>query len=123
MTEQQLFERWQYDVHPEDGDAMIVDASGFIVAELRVTDGGAEALARHIVRLHNAHQPVAPDARKELACVHCGSTDILIDAYALWNPETGQAELHSVFDNWVCQGCDDQDAMITERSIAQGVEA
>jgi len=41
-----------------------------------------------------------------LHCTHCGSDDILIDAWAVWDVETQQAVLHSTYDNWYCESCE-----------------
>ena len=38
-------------------------------------------------------------------CSKCDSDDILKDAYADQNSETGQWELHSTYDHFVCETC------------------
>lgn len=42
----------------------------------------------------------------KLVCTICGSENILIDAWASWNPETQKPELHSTYENWHCVDCD-----------------
>ena len=39
-------------------------------------------------------------------CRHCGSTDILHDAYATWNAEEQRMEIESIFDMTFCKECD-----------------
>lgn len=39
-------------------------------------------------------------------CATCGSADILRDAWAGWNPLTGNWELDQVFDHAFCKECD-----------------
>lgn len=40
-----------------------------------------------------------------IECSTCGSTDVRRDAYAEWNVQTQEWELHSVYDNFVCEDC------------------
>ena len=42
----------------------------------------------------------------EPTCNSCGSTDVVRDARASWNPETGIWELGQVFDNSYCRACE-----------------
>lgn len=40
-------------------------------------------------------------------CTECGSTDVLLDAYAVWNEETQEFELLTVYDKGhYCNQCD-----------------
>lgn len=39
-------------------------------------------------------------------CRHCGSSGVLRDAWASWNPETGHWELDQVFDDGYCRSCE-----------------
>ena len=39
-------------------------------------------------------------------CRHCGSTDVLIDAWAKWDEETQKWVLDSVYENTICETCD-----------------
>ena len=39
-------------------------------------------------------------------CTHCDSDQILHDAWAVWNPDTGGFELANVFDNKFCGNCE-----------------
>jgi hypothetical protein len=57
--------------------------------------------------------------RISMVCSHCGSTEVLRDAYAEWDVETQQWELHSVFDNAICQSetCDGGETHIEEKEI------
>jgi hypothetical protein len=47
-------------------------------------------------------------------CGHCGSTEILRDAYATWNAEKQRMELESTFDMAFCRGCDGETKNIVE---------
>lgn len=42
-------------------------------------------------------------------CQSCGSTEILKDAYATWDPSTQEWVLHSVYDDMVCNDCGSRD--------------
>lgn len=44
--------------------------------------------------------------RKGYKCKHCGSEDILWDAYVRWNKELQKDEINSVFDLCFCNNCD-----------------
>lgn len=45
-------------------------------------------------------------------CKECGCEDIVFDAYAGVNPETGELELHGVYDNAYCPECDYDDITV-----------
>lgn len=38
-------------------------------------------------------------------CPHCGSDNLVIDAFASWNPALEEWELHSTYDDVVCNDC------------------
>jgi hypothetical protein len=38
-------------------------------------------------------------------CPYCKSTDILRDAFAVWEPEVEGWVLHSIYDGFVCNTC------------------
>lgn len=38
-------------------------------------------------------------------CPHCGSTDVLADAHAGWNPTTQEWELQNVYPEYFCDAC------------------
>jgi hypothetical protein len=40
-------------------------------------------------------------------CGRCGSEDVVRDAWAAWNPNTGLWELQQVFDHAVCESCEE----------------
>ena len=45
--------------------------------------------------------------KKKLICTVCGSTDILVDAYAQWNETTQKFELFETFDKGhFCNNCE-----------------
>lgn len=39
-------------------------------------------------------------------CKHCGSNDVLFDAWAQWNDETQEFELSNTFDDALCGECE-----------------
>jgi len=39
-------------------------------------------------------------------CSYCGSTDVLVDAWAKWDEETQTWVLDSVYENSICNVCD-----------------
>ena len=39
-------------------------------------------------------------------CTHCGSSDVVFDAYAEWNPETQEFEIYNTFDDSWCNECE-----------------
>jgi hypothetical protein len=49
---------------------------------------------------------MADEKRVKLVCSHCGSENVLIDAYAKWDPSTQKFKLLSTFDKGhVCDDC------------------
>lgn len=42
----------------------------------------------------------------EMRCYRCGGTDVLKDAFAVWDVETQSWDLHSTYDHAVCNTCD-----------------
>jgi len=48
----------------------------------------------------------------DIKCGHCGSTEILWDAYATWNAEKQRMELESTFDMAFCRGCDGETKVV-----------
>lgn len=38
-------------------------------------------------------------------CSHCGSEEIVFDAWSAWNEDKQQFELKQVFDNVFCEYC------------------
>lgn len=38
-------------------------------------------------------------------CTTCGSDQVLLDAWAAWNPDTQKWELSSTFDSAYCEKC------------------
>ncbi|MDD2878557.1 MAG: hypothetical protein PHZ23_15165 [Acidiphilium sp.] len=50
---------------------------------------------------------IAPaPSRVAMVCASCGSTDVMRDAWAVWNTETQEWELGNVFDDARCENCD-----------------
>ena len=45
---------------------------------------------------------------KTPTCPYCGSDEIVADALAAWNEETGDWELHSTYDTYACQACGEE---------------
>jgi hypothetical protein len=45
-------------------------------------------------------------AGSKWVCSHCGSENVLLDAWAAWNIETQSWELANVFDAAFCEDCD-----------------
>lgn len=43
----------------------------------------------------------------EPVCERCGSNDVVRDAWAAWNPETGLWDLSQVFDDGYCRACEE----------------
>ena len=42
--------------------------------------------------------------RLNYICKHCGSSDVIFDAYAQWNPESQEFVLYSISDDpWCCE--------------------
>ncbi len=49
-------------------------------------------------------------------CTKCGSTDVRLDAWAVWNTDTQQWELEQTFDQAYCNGCEG-DTSIEDEAI------
>ncbi len=43
---------------------------------------------------------------KKMVCAHCGSENVLRDAYAQWDVPQQAWVLHNTFDNSLCEYCD-----------------
>ena len=43
---------------------------------------------------------------KKQACEECGSTDVSVDACAVWSEQEQAWELSAVFDNAYCNNCE-----------------
>lgn len=43
---------------------------------------------------------------KQPVCTHCGSSEVLLDAYAVWDMEKQAWVLQNTFDAAVCEICD-----------------
>lgn len=46
-----------------------------------------------------------PEACIKIVCSDCGSENVMRDAWAVWNAETQEWELGSVFDQGFCDDC------------------
>lgn len=46
--------------------------------------------------------------RVAFVCSHCGSSDVTIDAWAVWNAETQAWELGGTLDYTHCETCDEE---------------
>ena len=55
-----------------------------------------------------------PMEKLDYKCGHCGSTDILHDAYATWNAEEQRMEVESTFDMTFCKECDSETKNVVE---------
>jgi hypothetical protein len=42
----------------------------------------------------------------KMVCDHCGSEDVLADAWASWNIESQEWELSQTFDDKYCENCE-----------------
>ena len=42
----------------------------------------------------------------QLVCNTCGDPDVVTDAWASMNPETGEMELEDAFENGWCKACE-----------------
>lgn len=49
-------------------------------------------------------------------CARCGSTNVLLDAYACWNVGTQTWELQNTFDDAVCEDCGGETSLV-EREL------
>lgn len=47
-------------------------------------------------------------------CGVCGADEIMVDAYAKWNPKTQKLELHTTFDHYICGVCNKETPGINE---------
>lgn len=47
-------------------------------------------------------------------CPHCGSDDVVVDAFASWDPIQEDWVLHSVYDYAECLTCGEDDIRIHE---------
>lgn len=56
--------------------------------------------------------------RIKIVCAHCGSDDVMRDAWAVWNEETQQWELGAVFDAAFCEKCEG-DATLEEVELVE----
>jgi hypothetical protein len=80
----------------------------------------AEALAVHMgVKLENrvmqqAPAPAAP--RVTIRCSRCQSTDVMRDAWAVWDDDAQAWELGTVFDAGHCDACEG-DARLVEQPL------
>ena len=48
-------------------------------------------------------------------CVRCGSNDVVRDAWAVWNPVTGLWELRKVFDQAMCETCEESTELVWKK--------
>ena len=51
---------------------------------------------------------VEPDQLERPRCRSCGSTDVLRDAYACWDVDRQEWELHSCYDLYRCESCEEE---------------
>lgn len=60
---------------------------------------------------------------REPVCSHCGSNDVLFEAYAVYNPERAGFELSNTFDKWqFCQVCEGECSVVwRDRNTSQEV--
>jgi hypothetical protein len=57
-----------------------------------------------------------------MVCGHCGSEDVLRDAYAEWDKGSQRWEIRTVFDQAVCETCGGE-TRIAEKPISRTVPA
>jgi predicted RNA-binding Zn-ribbon protein involved in translation (DUF1610 family) len=57
------------------------------------------------------------DTRIRFVCPDCGSHNVLRDAYAEWNEQAQEWELHGVYDNFTCDDCGENDIDPEEEEI------
>lgn len=55
----------------------------------------------------------APPPPFKYVCSHCGSDDVLRDAWASWNPDARRWECDEVFDEAHCCQCDGRTSLKT----------
>ena len=48
---------------------------------------------------------------KQYFCKHCGSSDILFDAFAKWNAESQAFEVYDIYDDSFCRECDGENTV------------
>ena len=53
-----------------------------------------------------------PDKMERPTCVCCGSPIVLRDAFANWDVDSQQWVLHSVYDFYYCEACDETTEVI-----------
>ena len=46
------------------------------------------------------------------SCRTCGSTNVVVDAWAVWNPEAGFYELEQTFDHAHCHACGEETKLV-----------
>ena len=106
-----------------DGIEMALRALGFNKAVEDHRQFGIHTAHETIAAQHGKHwNPVEFEhiemaggcvmSMKKPICFNCGSDDILSDAYASWDSIAGAWVLHAAYENWVCLGCEDQDASL-----------
>lgn len=49
-----------------------------------------------------------PDQMESPHCRSCGSTEILRDAYACWDQDRQEWVLHSCYDLYRCESCEEE---------------
>lgn len=55
-------------------------------------------------------------------CSECGSDNVLVDAFASWNPDTQRYELDNIYDQWQCFNefaCDSNDTQVDWVEVQQ----
>ncbi len=57
-------------------------------------------------------------ARVKMVCAHCGSRNVVRDAWAEWDFENQCWELAAVFDAAHCEDCD-WDVSVVEKEVEQ----
>ena len=50
------------------------------------------------------------------SCRTCGSTNVVVDAWAAWNVEAGLYELESTFDHAHCHACDGETKLVWQQA-------
>ncbi len=51
---------------------------------------------------------VEPDQSERPRCRSCGSTEILRDAYAIWDVDRQEWVLNSCYDLYRCENCEEE---------------
>jgi hypothetical protein len=57
------------------------------------------------------------DKKVKMVCAHCGSDDVLADAYAKWDVETQTWEVTQTFDKGACCNKCDGETRIEEQPL------